>query len=148
MTSVHGVDSRLAGSDPRRLGLDALFWCVPVTLWLFTLYFTYKYATNVPYADSWEYTELALGLRPATLSVLWEQHNEHRIVLQRLFQLLLARYTAWDQYLAAFPAGLFLGAGNLCFLWQVARTRPHLTTVPRLLLLGTLSLWLFNFRQY
>jgi hypothetical protein len=138
----------LAGSYRRWFSLDTLFWGAPLSLWLFTLYFTYKYATNIPYADSWEYTEMVVGLRPVTFSVLWEQHNEHRIVWQTLFQLLLARYTAWNQYLAAFPAVLFLGAGNLCFLWHVSRTRPELTRLQRLLLLGTLSFWLFNFRQY
>jgi hypothetical protein len=138
----------VGGSDRRGLRLDLLFWGVSLALWLLTLYFTSQYATNVPYADAWGYTELVTGLQPATLSVLWEQNNEHRVVWQTLFQLPLARYTAWNQYLAAFPAVLLLGAGNLCFLWHVSRTYPALPTLQRFLLLDTLALWLFNFRQH
>jgi hypothetical protein len=132
--------------------LDVLFWGVPLALWLFTLYFTYKYATNVPYSDAWLYPDYVVASWPATprdlWAYLWTQHNEHRIVWDSLFQLLLVRYTAWNQYLAAFPGVLFLGAGNLCFLWHVSRRYPELPQLQRLLLLGTLSLWLFNFRQH
>lgn len=148
MTRVRGAVPDSGGSHRIWFRPDSLIWCVPLLLWVFTLYFTYKYAADVPTADAWGYTELVVGLQPVTLPVLWEQHNEHRIVLQTLFQLLLARYTARNQYLAAFPAVLFLGAGNLCFLWQISRSRLGLTRLQRLVLLGTLSFWLFNFRQY
>ena len=148
MTSVHGAVQHPTHSPRRWSRPDVLFWGVPLALWLFTLYFTYKYATNVPYADTWAYTDLVVGLQPVTPQVLWAQNNEHRLVWQTLFQVLLARYTAWNQYLAAFPAVLFLGAGNLCFLWYVARRYRDLPQLQRLLLLGTLSFWLFNFRQH
>lgn len=131
-----------------RRSIDAALWIVPLGFWAFAHYFTYKYASNVPYWDAWEYVEIVAGRRPLTWQVVWEQHNEHRIVWQTLFEIGWGRLTNWNQYLAAFFPFLFLGAAYALLLRRAIATRPWLTTPQRWLLAGALSLFMFSFRQY
>ena len=48
--------------------------------------------TNAPYADEWEFVPALVGAEPA-LPWLWQQHNEHRMVLPRAVYLLLFKLT-------------------------------------------------------
>lgn len=131
-----------------RSQLAAAVWLIPLGLWAFALYFTSKYASNVPYWDAWEYAELVAGVRPLTWGALWEQHNEHRIVWQTLFEVAWGRWARWDQYWASFAPMLVLGAGYCYLVVRAVRARPHLTPLQRALLVGALSPMLFTFRQY
>jgi hypothetical protein len=125
-----------------------LLLAIPLALWLFAHYFTYKYAVDVPYWDAWEYTELVTGQRPVTIAAIWEQHNEHRIVWQTLFEIAWGRWMSWDLYLASFVPFLFFGAAYTLFIWRAVVTRAWLGLGERALLVSALSLLLFTFRQH
>lgn len=70
--------------------------CLAPFVWICSV--VLKYAVNVPVADDWALVVLLEKDRSGSLSFadLWEQHNEHRLVLPQLAMLLLARLTMWD----------------------------------------------------
>lgn len=81
--------------------------------------------TNAPYADEWEFVPALLGDEPAG-PWLWQQHNEHRMVMPRAVYLALFKLTR------DFRAGMVLQVAMLSalalFLMHLAdqlRTRPH-----------------------
>lgn len=130
----------------RRRGVE---WLVPVVLAAVMLAFTAIYAVDVPFSDSWDHTELIAGIRPLTLEYLWRQHNEHRLMFEKV--LLAAgwcRATHWNEYGAAFGCTILLVLGGLVFLHGALRQRPHLSTTLRVLLAASLAGWLFTLRQW
>jgi hypothetical protein len=140
----------------RSCGLDrderlwrTLGWCVPLALWVGIVAFTAAYAVDVPYMDSWDYTEFIAGLQPVTLKYLWMQHNEHRLVWEKLFLYAgWARATGWNEYGAAFIPDVLVGLAAAIFLIRSMQRRPHATGMVRAMLVASLSLWLFTFRQW
>src|SRR5262245_49155643 len=103
---------------------DAAIWLVPLLFWAYVIAFAAKYTANVPYWDTWEFTELVVGLRPLTFSALWRQHNEHRLVVQALFEALVGRYAHWNIYAASFASGILIGANGLLVIVGAVRRRP------------------------
>ena len=63
--------------------------------------FVLQFGTNAPYADEWEFVPALLGAEPAG-PWLWQQHNEHRMLLSRLI------YYPLFQITHDFRAGMFL----------------------------------------
>jgi hypothetical protein len=74
-------------------------------------WFVATYGRNCPYGDEWDIVARVTGDRPFTMSWLFGPHNEHRIVLPRLVQLLAVRLFGMD-----FRAGAFLNVGILAGL--------------------------------
>jgi hypothetical protein len=58
------------------------FYIIPTTI-----YWTLRAIHPIPYWDSWEIVKFLAQGQPVTLSWLWHQHNEHRILIQRLISL-------------------------------------------------------------
>jgi len=133
--------------DPPSPGAAAV-WIVPVLAWAFVLSFTRKYSSNVPYWDSWEFTELIAGVQPLTLGALWKQHNEHRMVFQTLFEVAMGRYAHWNIYAASFLPGILFAANSLLLIAGALRARQSLDSVARALLVTALTLILFTFRAH
>ncbi|MBI1817336.1 MAG: hypothetical protein HYR72_20375 [Deltaproteobacteria bacterium] len=130
----------------RRGGVE---WLVPAALAAAMLAFTALYAADVPFSDSWDHTELIAGIRPLTLEYLWQQHNEHRLIYEKL--LLAAgwcRATHWNEYGAAFGCTILLVLGGFVFLRGALRERPQLSATVRVLLVASLAGWLFTLRQW
>ena len=124
-----------------------LVWVLPLTLWLIGASITWRYAIDVPYWDSWEHTELVTGTVPFNLSTLWAQENEHRVVVQKLFEVVWAKLTGWDHRLAAFVPLLLVLVVLALYAPNSVRDRPGLTPAQRGLLIALLSLWFVNVRQ-
>jgi hypothetical protein len=80
-------------------------WCVWAVLSWQVLAFVAANAVDFPYFDEWEMIPVLSGHEPITMDWLWSQHNEHRIVLARLFYLLVERLSGCD-----FRAGMFVNA--------------------------------------
>jgi hypothetical protein len=131
---------------PQRRPAQAI-WVVPFVLWAITAAITWRFAIDVPYWDSWEQTELVTGAVPFNLSSLWVQLNEHRILIQKVFEFVWARIGGWDQRIAAFFPMLFLLAAALLFARRAVRERPQLKYGQAALLVIILSLWFLNARQ-
>lgn len=128
--------------------INAALWLIPASLWALAVHFTYTYACDIPWWDAWEFTELIAGTQPLTWHAVWEQHNEHRVVWQTLFELAWGKWVRWDQFTASFFPFVLIGAGNCLLIYQTLRRRRHLGFTRRALLLGVLSLLLFTFRQH
>lgn len=144
---------RVAGSNPsdltrERRWQDAVVWFVPLLFWSYVLAFAAKYTANVPYWDTWEFTELVVGLRPLNFSALWRQHNEHRLVFQALFEAVVGRYAHWNIYAASFASGILIGANSVLVIALAIRSRPSLERTERTLLVIALTLILFSFRAH
>ena len=44
-----------------------------------------SYTIRIPWADEWSHVAILSRDRPVSLAWLWEQHNEHRFPLAKLF---------------------------------------------------------------
>lgn len=142
--AVHTRNHRI--DDPRWLG--AAIWLIPTLMWAFVLSFTWKYASNVPYWDSWEFTDLIAGTQPLSWHVLWYQHNEHRMVVQTLFEFAMGRLDHWNIYHASFVPGILFSINNLLLINRAVQDRRSLDPVARILVVAALTLILFTFRAY
>ena len=60
---------------------------------LLVLYLLHKYAVNVPQWDEWAVAILVVKMHQGTLTLhdLWEQHNEHRMLVPYSIMMLLAK---------------------------------------------------------
>lgn len=126
----------------------AIVWLIPAVMWALVLSFTRKYASNVPYWDSWEFTELITGEQPFSWSVLWAQHNEHRMVVQTLFEMAAGRWAHWSIYRASFVPGILFSINSLFLIHRALQERRSLDMTARLLLVAGLTLILFSFRAH
>lgn len=75
--------------------VEILLCCLPFILIALVVG---NYAVNVPRADDWALVPLLEKDRSGQISAgdLWQQHNEHRLVLPKFVMLLIARWTMWD----------------------------------------------------
>lgn len=137
------------GTRPGSLSLRLahLVWVVPFALWALDAAITWRFAIDVPYWDSWEQTELVTGAVPFNLSSLWVQLNEHRILIQKVFEVVWARIGGWDQRIAAFFPMLFLLAAAILFSRRAVLERPGLSPRQGSLVIVILSLWFLSARQ-
>src|SRR5215212_10152049 len=114
---------------PATSRLDRLTRRVLLAAWaaltVAALGFLYSFGVNVPYADEWEFVPALTGHEPVGPWV-WKQHNEHRLPLPRLIDLVLFRVTH------DFRAGMVLQVGMLSALAfglmrfaEKLRGRPH-----------------------
>lgn len=57
-----------------------------------------KYSVNTPWWDQWSVVDLMAKLHSGTLSIgdLWQQHNEHRILVPQAVELGLGGITGWN----------------------------------------------------
>lgn len=110
--------------------------------------FAVTFAVNVPYWDSWDYTEVITGVRPVTLGYLWEQHNEHRLVWEKLFILASARLTGWNEYWMALVPGVLIGAAGMIFVSHVLAERRTWPATARLFLAIIGAGWPLTLRQW
>src|SRR5688572_183361 len=73
----------------------------PLLLIVTIIWMIWERTPNVPFWDEWEMTELVQRLDQGTVSVqdIWafHVHNEHRIVVSRLFSILFIETTDWNR---------------------------------------------------
>ncbi len=62
-------------------------------LLIFLLHF---YSNPFPYSDEWNFLPQAIGVEPLTWDWVWAQHSDHRIPIQKIFQVSLLRLTGYD----------------------------------------------------
>jgi hypothetical protein len=65
-------------------------WAAMVTA---ALYFVFTYCSDVPYGEEWYCVPQVTGARPLTFSFLWKQITDHRMPVNKLVFVLLARWT-------------------------------------------------------
>jgi hypothetical protein len=97
-------------------------WGNWLAAFLAALFFVHQYGTNIPYWDEWGLVPFVTGTEPVTLDWLWQQHNEHRIPLPKLIEVLLIRSTGGD-----------FRAGMVCTLVLLGATSANLIRAARTL---------------
>ena len=82
---------KIPGSN--RLFFYLLFNFFCFSLLIFLLHF---YRNPFPYSDEWNFISKAIGAEPFTWDWVWAQHSDHRIPIQKIFQITLLRLTGYD----------------------------------------------------
>jgi len=88
------LEGKLHLTRAGHVNLDWLAWFMAIAVWtqalyivMTTTYWTLQSLHPIPYWDSWATADFLAREQPVTLSWLWSQHNEHRILIPRLISL-------------------------------------------------------------
>jgi len=73
----------------RRLSPAIVVWSVFAGMSLLVLFYVGRFGVNVPFWDEWCMVSVYSGATRCSLAWLWKPHNEHRIFLPRLIQVVL-----------------------------------------------------------
>lgn len=109
---------KIPGSN--RLFFYLLFNFFCFSLLIFLLHF---YRNPFPYSDEWNFISKAIGAEPFTWDWVWAQHSDHRIPIQKIFQITLLRLTGYDFgfLILANVILVFLTANLLIYIVRVYR---------------------------
>jgi len=139
-----------AAVPPRQLvrGLPFLVLLVPLAQTAVLVWAIWSLSLDVPFWDEWESVDLVRHAEQGTLgwSHFWAFHNEHRIVVPRIINLLLIELTRWSRpWEMTFNLGLAVAQGAVL----LACVR-HTFGSPRAVLALTvpLSLLCLSWSQY
>lgn len=113
---------------------------------VFVFYFVCQFGVTIPYLDQWELVPLFEKMHNHTLSLsdLWTQHNEHRILFPQMIMLFLAHLSNWN---IVFELYANLVLATLTFLFLSSILSNTLNTVSPWLKFFT-SLMVFSMAQY
>jgi hypothetical protein len=125
-------------------------------VWLFltasSLFILWRQGLVLPWSDDWAMVPAIASKQPITLTWLWAQHNEHRIVLPKLFYLLSVRLGHGD-YRYQVPGNIAaLSLVTLFLLLAVRKLRGRLSVFDVFIPLIILNLgqggvgWGFHFQ--
>jgi hypothetical protein len=137
--------------DDPRWSAAVFVWATWILMLGAAFWFAWAYGSKYPYFDDFGMVHWLTGDTPATWAVFWEQYNDHRIPLPRVFWLILYRAFGGD-----FHAGMYLnialiGALAAALIYAAKRIRGRSEDsdafFPILLLTwqGKLSLFLWTF---
>ena len=86
------------------------------------LYYLFKFGVDVPFLDQWLFVPLlkAYYSHENWLPMLFEQHNEHRLVFPRLVFLLLAKLTDWNTKVEMFTSWVVCFF-NFTLIWLILK---------------------------
>lgn len=108
---------------PPTPGKKALVAVVIILPALFTFYCVYKFGLRVPYYDQWAVVPLLekMHSHTLTLSDLWRQHNEHRLIFPKSLMLFLAGLSNWNIFFEL-CANIIIAVFTLMFLLSILRS--------------------------
>jgi hypothetical protein len=120
---------------------------IPVVQVAWLLWFVWNRTSRVPYSDEWETISIVMKAKTGHLQFLdfWELHNEHRILIPRLIDLILIEITRWNRQIEM-TFDLALASMTLVLLVMCIRKTVGSTNAT-LLLLVPISLLYFSFSQ-
>jgi hypothetical protein len=86
LPGAEGVQTRTAETSRLTAALSYAILLGGLLTIALSLYIVVTTCSNLPFWDGWTQIEVAAnGRSPVSLSWLWQQHNEHRLVLPKLF---------------------------------------------------------------
>jgi len=121
---------------------NIFYWLIPLIVLVFYWYFLGQYSVNIPYYDDygtilWFYAKIQLMEFPHLLGYLFHQHNEHRLLFNRLI-VIFSYYFLGELDLRFF---IFLGnmallgiVGVLAFIYKDERKLPIIIAISSLLI--------------
>ena len=125
MRFLREVTSTFNGPRRRASGFDIL----PVIAFLLPVAFYFWYiarnGVNVPRWDDWEIIPIASGFLHGNLtaSMLWSQHNENRMPVAYLFDLIFTRFGNLDFRALMFFSAILIVAAYALLGWSYFRNR-------------------------
>ena len=127
-TSSHGASSGRVGmvAELRRQKLDRVYTAVTafsVLCFGVLVVLQVTSASPFPYSDEWWLVPQAIGAQPVTGAWLWEQWVDHRIPLQKLFQVLILRAGGVDARALMFANSVLALAATIFLLSAVRAFR-------------------------
>jgi hypothetical protein len=120
--------SPAGAADPRRTpgpawGAPALVWSVWALMVLGGLVYVFRYASQVPYMDDWNWVPILTGEQPVTATWLWEQVDDHRAPLSKLLILAVYKVAGGDIRSGMVANVLSFGALAFAMIWVAKRLR-------------------------
>ena len=114
---------------------------------------TAYYAVDVPFWDEWEIIKLLDKFYSGTmtLSDIFAQHNDHRIIFTKIIMLLNAIYLGWNNYINMAVVLLFAVGTSLVIYYSVQQLKiisDSGSTWKKDLLYFTFACLIFSFTQY
>ena len=111
------------------------------------LYFIYLYGVDVPWLDDWDVLpDLSQQVMTGhlTLAALWQQHNEHRIVIPRIAMALLGFWSRYNTIVFMYFTAvcLMVAAGAIFFALRQSHNKTSV------LFFLPLSVLIFSLRQF
>ena len=135
-------------ANAERLRLGA--WTLVALPAMFASWLVYRYGIDVPFWDEWTIAPLLRGVDDGTLTVaaLFSQHNEHRMFVPRVVQLVAALSLGWDTRLGMWlTQGILLAMMAACVtLWR--RSAPRRLASWTVLSFALVSLILYSPAQH
>lgn len=130
------------------LGVSCLLAGTAALAFLLSLaYFAWVHYSPIPYLDSWT-GYIGFYLDSESFQAWWRQHNEHRILLSKLFFWLDLRYFAGRAVILVVLNFLLLGLAWATLVAFSRRLFPGYSVQGRWLLYCTLALMCFSWLQH
>ena len=119
-----------------------LFFLSALFFWVLTIIGGFRAYTPVPFWDSWDAeVDFLNNIHLSNWHILWARHNEHRIVLTRLF-FLMDQYMFGGYSIFLFTVNYMLLAVITWLFWRAMReNNPEDYHIPGLFLVIWLSSW-------
>lgn len=134
-----------ATKEPRAftvLDARAFVWATWAALTALASFIVWRQGPLLPWSDDWAMIGAVTHAQPMNFSWLWAQHNEHRIVIPKLFFVLSAEWSEGDYRWQILGNIVALGAAAALLLNAVRLARGRLTWVD-----AFIPLTLLNFGQ-
>jgi hypothetical protein len=135
-----------AGEAPKSAVTAVFSWLLVLLPAVFGLLYVRSFGVNVAVGDQWRVAHLFGKLASGTLGFadLWNQLNEHRILVPRIVILFLGRLTEWNNVAEMYATQVLLLVVVLAFLRAF---RSDVGTGPRFFFFIPVPFLVFSFRQ-
>ena len=135
-----------AGEAPKSAVTAVFSWLLVLLPAVFGLLYVRSFGVNVAVGDQWRVAQLFGKLASGTLGFadLWNQLNEHRILVPRIVILFLGRLTEWNNVAEMYATQVLLLVVVLAFLRAF---RSDVGTGPRFFFFIPVPFLVFSFRQ-
>ncbi|MFM9057607.1 MAG: hypothetical protein ACKOSQ_00505 [Planctomycetaceae bacterium] len=90
--------------QPDESGALIFVWCCWALMFALAISYVARFGCEIPILDELDYVDVFIGDTPVTARWLWAFHNEHRIVIPKLIQVVALRLTGAD-----YRATIYLG---------------------------------------
>ena len=118
---------------PKRRAAAIFVWAVWAVMLAATLGYAGLFTLNIPWADEWSHANVIAGEGSISISWLWEQHNEHRILIPKLLWLASLRLSGNNFRLLAILDVLSLGLLAFAAILSARRLRGRMVYADALL---------------
>ena len=128
----------------RRITILILFLSCIIPAILYLVYL-FKFGVDIPFLDQWLFAPMLKAFYSGEnwLQYLFEQHNEHRIVVPRLIFLFLAKLTDWNTFGEMVTSFLvcLLNFGLIWLILKQTNIKSKLILIPLSWIIFTLGQW-------